>query len=103
MPKNSRFIPLPEVKKPRSNRVKSMTQVLLTPEEHRLAMRLSQSHYWSLFGCTQSGGSRFENGRPVPMPVAMLLALYESKKITAEDLLEARTLVEGTGLPMRAE
>lgn len=38
----------------------------------------NQSVFWSRFGVTQSGGSRYESGRSVPAPVALLiLAFYD--------------------------
>lgn len=36
---------------------------------------LNQHDFWSRVGVTQSGGSRYESGRPMPKPVRMLLAI----------------------------
>lgn len=36
---------------------------------------LNQTEFWSRVGVTQSGGSRYENGRTPGKPVRMLLAL----------------------------
>ncbi len=41
----------------------------------RKTLRLNQSEFWSIIGVTQSGGSRYENGRAMPRPVRMLLQL----------------------------
>jgi hypothetical protein len=45
--------------------------------------------YWSRFGITQSGGSRYESGRNIPKPTAMLMWLQESGRITDQDLADA--------------
>jgi transcriptional regulator with XRE-family HTH domain len=36
---------------------------------------LNQQQFWSLLGVTQSGGSRYENGRNIPKPVQILVQL----------------------------
>jgi transcriptional regulator with XRE-family HTH domain len=36
---------------------------------------MSQTDFWGRIGVTQSGGSRYENGRPMPRPVQALLHL----------------------------
>jgi transcriptional regulator with XRE-family HTH domain len=41
----------------------------------RKATGLSQAEFWRRVGVTQSGGSRYENGRPLPKPVRTLLVL----------------------------
>lgn len=56
---------------------------------YRRANRLNQSQFWSRFGVTQSGGSRYESGRNLPRPVAMLVWLREKGRITDQDLEEA--------------
>lgn len=43
----------------------------------RLARRETQGEFWPLLGVTQSAGSRYESGREVPKPVAMLAAIRE--------------------------
>ena len=58
--------------------------------EHRKSTGLNQSDFWSRFGVTQSGGSRYESGRGLPKPVAMLVWLRESGKITDQDLAAAK-------------
>lgn len=35
----------------------------------------NQATYWSRFGVTQSGGSRYEQGRKIPAPVKVLMAV----------------------------
>ena len=49
----------------------------------------NQSQFWSTFGVTQSGGSRYESGRNVPKPIALLLSLYANGKINDDDLTAA--------------
>lgn len=46
---------------------------LTNPRAHRESLNLNQSNYWSRFGVTQSGGSRYESGRQMPRPVIRLL------------------------------
>ncbi len=42
----------------------------------RRASGLNQSEFWSRFGVTQSGGSRYESGRNIPKPLKTLMWLY---------------------------
>lgn len=41
----------------------------------RRKLDISQSEFWNRLGVTQSGGSRYESGRPVPVPTAILAHL----------------------------
>lgn len=43
---------------------------------YRKALGENQSAFWSRFGVTQSGGSRYESGRALPKPVAVLLIAF---------------------------
>ena len=61
--------------------------------EYRKVSGLNQSDFWTRFGVTQSGGSRYESGRSMPKPVAMLVWLRESGKISDLDLAAARKAV----------
>jgi DNA-binding transcriptional regulator YiaG len=54
---------------------------------------LNQSTFWSRFGVTQSGGSRYESGRSMPRPTSMLVWLRESGVITDNDLEAAKKAV----------
>jgi transcriptional regulator with XRE-family HTH domain len=56
---------------------------------YRKVSGLNQSQFWSRFGVTQSGGSRYETGRSLPRPVAMLLWLRDKQRITDQDLEDA--------------
>jgi len=50
---------------------------------------INQKDFWKQYGVTQSGGSRYENGRNVSKPLAILMRLHRSRKITDKDLAEA--------------
>lgn len=49
----------------------------------------NQKDFWKRYGVTQSGGSRYESGRNIPKPLAILLYLHRSGKVTDKDLAEA--------------
>jgi transcriptional regulator with XRE-family HTH domain len=61
--------------------------------EYRKSMSLNQHAFWGGLGVTQSGGSRYESGRGLPKPVAMLLTLRETGKITSKDLETAKAAI----------
>jgi transcriptional regulator with XRE-family HTH domain len=64
-----------------------------TPEklaDTRRASGLNQFDFWSRFGVTQSGGSRYESGRNIPLPTAMLVWLQQAGRITEKDLEDAK-------------
>ena len=50
---------------------------------------LNQKDFWKGYGVTQSGGSRYESGRNIPKPLAILLWLHQSGKVTEKDLADA--------------
>lgn len=56
---------------------------------YRKALGLNQSIFWKRLGVTQSGGSRYESGRGLPTPTAMLLWLVENGKVDEKDLSAA--------------
>ena len=56
---------------------------------YRRATNQNQSDFWSRFGVTQSGGSRYESGRNLPNAVAMLLWLVDKGKLSEGDLKAA--------------
>ncbi len=55
----------------------------------RQKMSLNQRDFWKSYGVTQSGGSRYESGRNIPKPLAILLWLHQSGKVTDKDLADA--------------
>lgn len=57
-------------------------------KELRYKLRLNQAQFWTPVGVTQSGGSRYENERDIPKPVAMLLNLVYGSKAQALKLLK---------------
>lgn len=50
---------------------------------------LNQSNFWKRYGVTQSGGSRYESGRNIPKPLAILLWLHSTGRVTDKDLADA--------------
>ena len=50
---------------------------------------INQKDFWKRYGVTQSGGSRYESGRNIPKPLAILLWLHRSGKVTDKDLADA--------------
>jgi DNA-binding transcriptional regulator YiaG len=50
---------------------------------------VNQKDFWARYGVTQSGGSRYESGRNIPKPLAILLWLHRSGKVTDKDLADA--------------
>lgn len=62
--------------------------------DYRKKLGLNQHVFWSGLGVTQSGGSRYESGRGLPKPVAMLLTLRETGKITQKDIDAAAAVIK---------
>lgn len=54
----------------------------------------NQSAFWKRFGVTQSGGSRYESGRPIPKPTALLIAAWVQGEIRDETLDSLHSVVE---------
>lgn len=50
---------------------------------------LNQKDFWQTYGVTQSGGSRYESGRNIPKPLAILLWLHRSGKVSDKNLADA--------------
>jgi DNA-binding transcriptional regulator YiaG len=50
---------------------------------------LNQKDFWARYGVTQSGGSRYESGRNMSKPLAILLCLHRSGKVTDKVLADA--------------
>lgn len=53
----------------------------LNPRLLRDRTGLNQTDFWSAVGVTQSGGSRYEDGRRLPKPVQQLLHLTYVLKV----------------------
>lgn len=60
---------------------------------YRRKLGMNQQAFWSGLGVTQSGGSRYEAGRALPRPVALLLTLRETGKVTAAQIEAAAALI----------
>ena len=52
----------------------------------RRSRGLTQKKFWSKVGVTQSGGSRFENGRKPPLSVAMLIDLVYIREVELQSI-----------------
>lgn len=50
---------------------------------------LNQSDFWSQIGVTQSGGSRYENGRNMPKPVRSLVELVHVAEVDHPEAIVA--------------
>ena len=48
------------------------TRTITDYRKVREALNLNQHDFWAPIGVTQSGGSRYESGRRVPKPAAVL-------------------------------
>lgn len=66
----------------------------------RKNMGLNQLEFWSLVGVTQSGGSRYESGRGVPVQVVEQVRLrhelgIDTSLITADNAALIKAVLEG--------
>lgn len=43
---------------------------------YRVSRNENQTEFWGRFGVTQSAGGRYESGREVPAPLAMLVLAF---------------------------
>lgn len=62
-------------------------------QEHRRKLDMNQSEFWSRYGVTQSGGSRYESGRNMPLPTAILIYLRETGQLTDDQLAAAKKAI----------
>lgn len=53
----------------------------IDPREIRHSLGMNQQQFWSKIGVTQSGGSRYENGRNMPAPVRELLRIVHVEQL----------------------
>ncbi len=56
------------------------------PREIRRKRGLNQQEFWPQIGVTQSGGSRYESGRRMPVPVRELLRIVHVEGIPLEQV-----------------
>lgn len=52
----------------------------VNPRKLRNSLALNQAEFWGRIEVTQSGGSRYENGRSMPRPVRKLLGIVYLKE-----------------------
>lgn len=72
-------------KMPQEIKLLPKTKFPRTPKELtalRRALDINQRSFWARLGVTQSGGSRYEQGRPLPASVAQLLDTVYVKGVT---------------------
>lgn len=62
---------------------------LSDPAELRRLRGENQSVFWSRFGITQSGGSRYESGRAIPKSTAILMVLFLSGQIDDQQIADS--------------
>lgn len=72
---------------------KLVAELIADPASYRRQFREIQSEFWGRFGCTQSGGSRYENERTMPPSVAMLATLYALGYVSDDELAVVRGLL----------
>ena len=82
-------------------RVSRIERVLNDIGAHRDKANYTQVDFWRRFGITQSAGSRMEQGKPIPIPAQILIALEELGYVSQEQLIEAMRLVEEADGPRR--
>lgn len=59
----------------------------------RSVAQMNQTLFWEQFGITQSGGSRYEAGRSMPVPTQMLMLAVDKGFLSKDQLTELRKLV----------
>lgn len=72
---------------------KKQTNPLKGLKAYRHLRGESQTQFWTGFGVTQSGGSRYESGRNLPTPVAMLVLAHADGMLDEKGLEELRRKV----------
>lgn len=56
-------------------KAKTQKKIIINAKQERNKSGLNQHDFWTRFGVTQSGGSRYESGRSIPKPVRILMAI----------------------------
>jgi DNA-binding transcriptional regulator YiaG len=62
------------------NRRRNQRMRKIDPRKLRRALGLNQTEFWGRIEVTQSGGSRYENGRRLPGPIRKLLGIVYLKE-----------------------
>lgn len=60
---------------------------------YRTSIGESQTVFWARYGVTQSGGSRYESGRTIPQPTAILIAAHLAGLLSDDQLLALRNTI----------
>ena len=60
---------------------------------YRKSIGENQATFWKRFGTTQSGGSRYEQGREMPLSTATLIVLHTLNIVSDEDLAMASQII----------
>lgn len=61
---------------------------------YRWQLRMNQTEFWTRYGATQSGGSRYEKGRQPHRAIQLLLALEEMGAIDSDVIERAHVRLE---------
>lgn len=61
-------------------------KIMLNVKSFRMQLKMTQTDFWLKLGVTQSGGSRYETGRAMPVQVAELLRIVYVEKIEISDI-----------------
>ena len=60
---------------------------------YRASRNENQTEFWGRFGVTQSAGSRYESGRELPAPTAMLVLAFADGRLDDAALEKLRKRV----------
>lgn len=90
--------PLPRTANPATlanRRISSrLARLLSDVGAYRWQLRMNQTEFWTRYGATQSGGSRYEKGRQPHRAVQLLFALEEMGAIDTEVIERAHVRLE---------
>jgi len=66
--------------------MEKISEKAINPRDTRRRLGINQQEFWNRIGVTQSGGSRYESGRPIPRPVKELLRLVYIEQLDLSKL-----------------
>lgn len=61
---------------------------------YRQSLEENQTVFWGRFGVTQSAGSRYETGREIPIPLAVLVLANSEGLLTTEQIKKLLKKIE---------
>lgn len=76
---------------------KAIQRVTTDPRTVRQELGLNQKDFWTRYGVTQSGGSRYETGRAMDLPLRMIMALHAAGRIDEGDLKDLHAVLDDAG------